>query len=67
MISFEGLDVSDYVIITCVDGERLQGTIISMEDEEESGIGEIAVIIATNDKRHVVIGRSEITSTQVIL
>ncbi len=66
MIDFKEVDISDQVVITCVDGERLEGVVISLEDDEGSGIGELAVIIAANGKRHIVIGQSEITSIGVI-
>ena len=65
MIDFRKLDISDHVEITCVDGEKTEGIIISMEDEEESELGEIAVVIAATDGRHVIIGQSEMKTIDV--
>ena len=62
MIDFSIINISDTVNVTCVDGEEIAGTIINIEDEEESDIGEIAIKIATTDGRHIVIGKSEIKS-----
>lgn len=54
------------IMITCVDGEKLEGTIVCLDDEEDSEMGESAICIETRDGRHIEIGESEIKSIEVL-
>lgn len=61
-------DYTDYkrVSIKCVDGEILEGELTSIDDEEESGLGEDAISLFTTDGRYLGVGQSEILSIQVL-
>ena len=52
-------DVDGIVTIVCNDGDILKGELLSVDDEEESGLGEMGVTIYRNG-RYIGIGQSEI-------
>ncbi len=66
MIDFRDYNPGDTVRITCVDGEVLNGEITSLDDEEESGLGEDGISIFTEDGRYIGIGKSEIESVEIL-
>lgn len=66
MTDYSKIELSDKVIITCTDDEKIEGIIMSIDDEEESEIGEIGITVATADGRHIMIGESEILDITVI-
>lgn len=55
-------DISGRVRITCADDQILRGRIISVDDEEESGLGEDGISLMTDDGKYIGIGQSEIAS-----
>ena len=61
-------DYVDYerVSIECTDGEIIEGELTSIDDEEESGLGEDGVSVFTSDGRYLGIGQSEISSIHVL-
>ena len=54
------LDCEDEVKITFTDGTFLIGVIDSVDDEEESELGELGLSVFTRDGGYVGIGQSEI-------
>jgi hypothetical protein len=48
------------------DGEVLEGSLTSIDDEEDSGLGECGVSIFTDDGRYIGVGQSEIESIEVL-
>lgn len=56
----EAYDSDKEVKIVCTDGEVIIGRISSVDDEEESGLGEIGCSLFTPDRRYLGIGISEI-------
>lgn len=48
--------------ITCTDGQMIVGNIVSVDDEEESGLDEIGCSLFTPDGAFVGVGISEIKS-----
>ena len=66
MIDYRRMNVGDKIDILCVDGDRLQGVLVSNDDEEESGLGECGISIHTSDGRYIGIGESEVASIEVL-
>lgn len=56
--------IGEHVRITCIDGQIIEGILDSVDDEEESGLGEEGVSISTPYGAWVGVGRSEIRSIQ---
>lgn len=54
----------DIARIVCTDGEVIVGEITCIDDEEESGLGEIGISVMTQDGRYLGIGLSEIESIE---
>lgn len=54
------------VRITCIDDQVLDGHVLSVDDEEESGFGEMGITVVTDYGRYIGIGRSEIRSIDYI-
>ena len=47
-------------IVICVDGQAIIGRIDSVDDDDESGLGEIGISMFTPEGAYVGIGQSEI-------
>ncbi len=62
MIDLRECAEMDIVRIVCTDGEVIVGEITCIDDEEESGLGEIGISVMTQDGRYLGIGLSEIES-----
>lgn len=60
------IDVEDNVIVTCTDGTRIQGVILSVDDEEESGLGEMGISFNSISGGYIGIGQSEIESIEIV-
>lgn len=60
------VDVVDNVIVTCTDGTRLEGVILSVDDEEESGLGEMGISFNPVNGGYIGIGQSEIESIEIV-
>ena len=60
------IDVEDNVIVTCTDGTRIQGVILSVDDEEESGLGEMSISFNSISGGYIGIGQSEIESIEIV-
>lgn len=60
------VDIDEEVRVDFVDGEYLIGKINSVDDEEESGLGEMGISMFTRDGRYIEIGESEIQSMQLL-
>lgn len=60
MIDFKSISVGDKVDILFTDGDSLQGIIVSLDDDEESGLGEDGISIKTPDGQFIGIGESEV-------
>ena len=58
---------NNLVRVICIDGQIIEGHILSVDDEEESGFNEIGITIVTNYGRYLGIGQSEIKSIERIL
>jgi hypothetical protein len=58
-------DEDRLVEIVCLDGQILRGYINSIDDEEDSGLGEEGLSITTNEGLFVGIGQSEIFTIQI--
>lgn len=54
------------VRITCVDDQILDGHILSVDDDEESGFGEMGITLVTDYGRYIGIGQSEIKTIDII-
>lgn len=59
-------DVDDEVRVNFVDGTAVIGRIDSVDDEEESEIGEIGISFFTRDGGYMELGQSEIESIEVL-
>lgn len=57
-------DIEGIVTIFCNDGDILKGELLSVDDEEESGLGEIGVTIYS-EGRYIGIGQSEIKNISI--
>ena len=57
---------SRQIRITCVDGQILDGHVLSVDDAEESGFGELGITIATDYGRYVGVGLSEIQTIDIL-
>ena len=66
MIDFRKISVSNKVKVAFADGDSLEGIISSIDDEEESGLGECGISIHTSDGRYIGIGESEVESIEVL-
>lgn len=64
MINVWDYSDAEEVIIECVDGETIKGEITSIDDEEDSGLGEDGISIFTTDGRYLGIAQSEIGKIQ---
>ena len=53
------------VRIVCTDGQIIIGMLSSVDDEEESGLGEIGCSLFTPDGAYIGVGLSEIESIDV--
>ena len=60
------LDVDSEVRIHFTDGQFIEGVIDSVEDEEESELGEMGLSVFTRDGGYVGIGESEIERIELI-
>lgn len=58
-------DIDEEVIITCIDGQVLMGTIGAIEDEEESGLGELGLTLYSENGGYIGIGQSEIDKIEI--
>ncbi len=65
MINVWEYSPGDEVLIRFIDGEELIGIITSIDDEDESGLGEDGISISTREGRYVGLGQSEIVSITV--
>lgn len=54
------------VEITCIDGQVIVGDIVSVDDEEESGLDEIGCSLFTPDGAFIGVGISEIDSIRSV-
>lgn len=52
--------------IVCTDGQVIIGDVISVDDEDESGLGEIGISLFTPDGGFIGIGLSEIESISTV-
>ena len=59
-------DLNQNVCITCIDGQQITGNIASVDDEEESGLGEIGCTVFTPDGSCVGVGISEIKTINAV-
>ena len=68
MISIERAmsQIDNNVRVICTDGQIIEGLLESVEDEEESGLGELGIIMMTPYGRCVAIPLSEIQSISTI-
>lgn len=66
MINIWAYSNASEILITCIDGEKLEGIIVCLDDEEDSEMGESAICIEAKDGRHIEIGESEISSIEVL-
>ena len=60
------IDVDEDVEIRFPDETSLTCRIDSVDDEEESGLGEIGISVSTPDGRYMEIGASEIESIEIL-
>lgn len=60
------IDIEEQVKITFTDATYLICKIDNVDDEEESGIGEMGLSVFTPDGNYVEIGQSEIKSIEVL-
>lgn len=56
----------DEIRITCTDGQIIEGDLVSIDDEEESGLGELGISIFTPQGGYVGLALSEIDSVSEI-
>ena len=54
------------VRIVCTDGQIIIGMLSSVDDEEESGLGEMGLSVFTRDGGYVGIGESEIKRIELL-
>lgn len=62
----ECYESSNDVEIICVDGQMITGDVVSVDDEEESGLGEIGCSLFTPDGGYVGVGISEIKTIRLL-
>lgn len=60
------IDIEDEVKVTLTDGRYIIGVIGSVEDEEESELGEIGISFYSKDGGYIGIGQSEIKSIDIL-
>lgn len=66
------IDVGNYwgieneIRITCIDGQQIVGKIDNIDDEEESGFGEVGISMTTRDGRFVGVRQSEIENIEIL-
>ena len=60
------IDLDDEVRIHFTDGQYIEGVIDSVDDEEESELGEMGLSVFTRDGGYVGIGESEIDRIELI-
>ena len=60
------IDLDDEVRIHFTDGQYIEGIIDSVDDEEESELGEMGLSVFTRDGGYVGIGESEIDRIELI-
>ena len=56
----------DDVRVVCTDGQVIVGDIVSVDDEEESGLGEPGISVMTSDGAFIGIGFSEIKRFSIL-
>jgi len=66
MIDFRTISASDRVKVVCTDGEVIKGVISSIDDVEESGLGEDGISLHTEDGRYIGLGESEVESVEML-
>ena len=52
--------------IICTDGQVVVGDVVSVDDDDESGLGEIGISLFTPDGDFVGVGLSEIESIELV-
>lgn len=62
----EYIDVENEVRVIFEDNSSIVGRIGTVEDEEESGLGEIGITLYTSDGGYLGIGQSEIQSIEIL-
>ena len=60
-------DINDDLEIICTDGQSIIGKVVSIDDEDESGLGECGISLVTRTGDFVGIGQSEIKSINEIM
>ena len=66
MVNVWNYNPGDLVKVVCTGGDIIEGEITSIDDEEESGLGEDGISVMTKDKSWIGIAQSEITSISVL-
>lgn len=66
MLNLWDYDGCNRLRIECVDGQILEGELISIDDEEESGLQEEGLSIFTENGLYIGIGKSEIKRIVVL-
>ena len=66
MINVWDYNADDAVIITCTDGAVIAGIITSIDDEDDSELGEDGISIFTEDGRYIGLGQSEIKEVEIL-
>lgn len=64
VVDYQGID--DLVRVHFIDGQFVDGRISSVDDEEESGLGEMGISLFTPDGGYLGLAESEIVSIEII-